>query len=132
MIRFDGFAARYTLSGEEPNEVITVHIDDTQKVQLKVVSLSRDEMVLAGDGGACHYRRGVSITDAESQRRADAAKEQLKAVGKAVGTAALLTVGAVGAGMAVLGVAAASAPATCRRCGFTRVGLHANCPNCGW
>jgi hypothetical protein len=65
----------------------------------------------------------VSITDAESQRRADAAREQLKAVGKAVGTAALLTVGAVGAGMA---------PTTCRRCGFTRVGLHANCPNCGW
>jgi hypothetical protein len=117
MIRFDGFAARYSLVGEEPNEVIVIHIDDTNKVELKVLSLSRDEMMLSGEGGNCHYRRGVSITDAESQRRADAALAQLKAVGKTAGKAALITVGAVGAvavvavGIAVLGVAAGAGAA---------------------
>jgi hypothetical protein len=127
MIRFDGFAARYTFSGEEPNETITIHIDGERVIVLKVLTLGRDEMVLSGEGGTRHYRRGTSITDAEAQKRADAAKEQLKKIGKAV----LLTAGVIGAGIAVLGVAAAAtASTTCPRCGFTRMGLHTNCPNC--
>lgn len=107
VIRFDGFAARYTFSGEEPNEVITITTIDNASVELKVLSLSRDEMVLAGDGGTVHYRRGVSISAAEAQKRADAFKEKAKTVGKA----ALATAGVVGAGIAILGVAAVAAGA---------------------
>lgn len=128
MIRFDGFAAKYTFSGEEPNEVITVHVNDTDTIELKVLSLSRDEMVLTGEGGSVHYKRGVSISAAEAKKRADAFNDKLKTVGKA----ALATVGVIGAGIAVLGVAAAAATTTtCPWCGFTRSGLHMNCPGCG-
>lgn len=128
IIRFDGFAARYTFSGEEPNEVITIHVNDTDTIELKVLSLSRDEMVLTGEGGSVHYKRGVSISAAEAKKRADAFNDKLKTVGKA----ALATVGVIGAGIAVLGVAAAAATTTtCPWCGFTRSGLHMNCPGCG-
>jgi hypothetical protein len=129
MIPFDGFAARYYLKGTPPNEVIIIHVNDNEKVELKVLSLQRDEMVLAGEGGSCHYKRGVSISEAEANRCVKEFSEKLKKVGKA----ALLTVGAVGAGIAVLGVAAAAASQTrCGRCGFIRSGLQSNCPNCGW
>ena len=128
MIRFDGFAAKYTFAGEEPNEIITVHVSGTETIELRVLSLSRDEMVLTGDGGSVHYKRGVSISAAEAKRRSDAFNEKMKAVGKG----ALLTVGAIGAGIAILGVAAAAtASTTCRWCGYTTSGLHMNCPNCG-
>lgn len=106
-IRFDGVAARYSFDGEPPNEIVTIHINDTEAVQLKVLSLERDEMVLVGDGGSCHYKRGVSITEAEAKRRAAEFNAKMKKLGKA----ALLTVGAIGAGIAVLGVAAAAAGA---------------------
>lgn len=128
LIRFDGFAARYSLDGKSPNEIITIYVNDTEKVELKVLSLEHDEMVLAGDGGSCHYKRGVSISDAEAKRRAD----EYKAKWKTIGEGALLTVGAIGVGVAVLGVAAAATSSTtCRWCGFTRIGLHNKCPNCG-
>lgn len=103
-IRFDGFAARYSLDGSAPNEVVTIQVSDNERVALKVLSLEQDEMVLAGDGGSCHYRRGVSISDAEAKRRADEFSKQLKAVGNA----ALSTLAVVGAGIAILGVAAAA------------------------
>lgn len=130
-IRFDGFAAPYTFSGEEPNEIITVHVDDGRTVVLKVLSLSQDEMVLSGEGGAVHYRRGTSVTDAESEKRAEAARAQLKKYGKAV----LKTAGVIGTGIAILGVAAvigaaAASSTTCPRCGRSWSGLSANCPDC--
>lgn len=140
VIRFDGFAARYTFSGEEPNEVITIHVENTT-TELKVLSLSREEMVLNGEGGSVHYKRGVSISAAEAKRRSDAFNEKMKAVGKG----ALLTVGAIGAGIAILGVAAAAGAGgsarqpgsvlnptkTCSKCGM-EIPYHATaCPYCG-
>lgn len=126
-IRFDGFAARYSLSKETPFDIITIHCGE-QTVSLKILSLERDELVLGGEGGSVHYKRGVSISAAEAKKRADAFNEKLKTVGKA----ALVTVGVVGAGIAVLGVAAAAATTTtCPWCGYIRSGLHMNCPGCG-
>ena len=130
-IRFDGFAARYSLIAEAPFDTITILVG-VDSISLKIISLERDELVLGGDGGSVHYKRGVSISAAEAKRRSDAFNEKMKAVGKG----ALLTVGAIGAGIAVLGVAAVAATAatattTCRWCGYTTSGLHMNCPNCG-
>ena len=126
-IRFDGFAARYSMIAKAPFDTITILVG-VDTITLKIISLERDELVLGGDGGSVHYKRGVSISAAEAKRRSDAFNEKMKAVGKG----ALLTVGAIGAGIAVLGVAAAAAASTtCRWCGYTTSGLHMNCPNCG-
>ena len=126
-LRFDGFAARYRLSAKAPFDNIEIRVAGEQ-VSLKIISLERDELVLGGDGGSVHYRRGVSISAAEARKRADAFNDKLKTVGKA----ALATVGVVGAGIAVLGIAAAAtSQTTCPWCGFTRTGLHMNCPGCG-
>ena len=126
-IRFDGFAARYSFAAKAPFDTITIHYGD-DKIALKILSLERDELVLTGDGRSVHYKRGVSISAAQAKKRADAFNEKLKTVGKA----ALATVGVIGAGIAILGVAAAATTTTtCSWCGFTRSGLHMNCPGCG-
>ena len=126
-IRFDGFAARYALVAKPPFDTVVIRVG-TDQITLKIVSLERDELVLGGEGGSVHYKRGVSISAAEAKKRADAFNDKLKTVGKA----ALATVGVIGAGIAVLGVAAAAATTTtCPWCGFTRSGLHINCPGCG-
>ena len=145
MIRFDGFAAKYTLSGKSPDEVITIQVAG-QTTELRVLTLSRDEMVLAGEGGACHYRRGVSISNAEAKRRAAEIMEKMKVIGKA----AAVTAGAIGAGIAVLGVAAVAAGAgvassaggsggkkmlgnwcCCNKCGMDIPPAASICPHCG-
>lgn len=134
MIRFDGFAARYTLSGQHPDEVVTIQVNDKESIALKVLSLSRDEMVLTGEGGSVHYKRGVSISAAEAKKRSDAYHAKLKAVGKGV----LLTVGAIGAGIAVLGVAAAAGASasgggtkTCWKCHHFFDARRPTCSHCG-
>ena len=112
-IRFDGFAARYSLSKEAPYDTVTIYYGGDVST-LTIISLGPDEMVLTGEGGSVHYKRGVSISAAEARKRADAYNEKWKAVGKA----ALATVGVIGAGIAVLGVAAASADVGGSRGGY--------------
>lgn len=82
MIRFDGYAARFTLIGEEPNEVVRIHINNKESVDLKVLSLNRDELVLSNEGKSTHYKRGVSISKAEATKRSN---ESTKALAKVVG-----------------------------------------------
>jgi hypothetical protein len=105
-IRFDGFAARYSLLTKPPFDTITIRYGQ-EMISLTILSLERDELVLNGDGVSVHYKRGVSISAAEARRRADAFNEKVKTVGKA----ALVTAGAIGAGIAVLGVAAVAGAA---------------------
>jgi hypothetical protein len=101
-IRFDGFAARYSLSKKPPLDAIMIHYGDSQIV-LKILSLERDELVVGGEGGSVHYKRGVSISAGEAKRRADAFNDKMKTVA--------VTVGAIGAGIAILGVAAVAGAA---------------------
>lgn len=132
MIRFDGFAARYTFSGEHPNEIITLHMDQGNNIQLKVLSLGQDELVLADESGTAHYKRGVSISAVEAKKREDEAKkrsdefnEKVVAVGK---TAAVV------AGVAALGALAVVASASvnrCRACGNTIASRPTICQSCG-
>lgn len=105
-IRFDGFAARYSLSTKPPFDTITIRYGQ-ETISLTILSLERDELVLNGDGVNVHYKRGVSISAAEARRRADAFNDKVKTVGKA----ALVTAGAIGAGIAVLGMAAVAGAA---------------------
>ena len=139
-IRFDGFAARYSLSKEAPYDTITVHYGDDTST-LKILSLGPDEMVLTGEGGSVHYKRGVSISAAEARKRMDAYNQKWKAIGKAT----LTTVGVIGAGIAILGVAAVagagsgsrgssaerSGSKVCWKCSHYFDARRATCSHCG-
>ncbi len=61
----DQTAGRYTLSGEEPNEVIKVQLTDTSSRQFRIVSLSTEQLVLAEGQEAKIYRRHTPEKQAE-------------------------------------------------------------------
>lgn len=52
----DGGAGKYAVSGEEPNEVITLRMSDGTSRQLRVLSLSRSQLVVQEGGAARTYR----------------------------------------------------------------------------
>jgi len=52
VIQFGGFVGYYELTGESPKEVVKITLDNGTAFSLKVISLSRHELVLSGEGGS--------------------------------------------------------------------------------
>lgn len=116
MMRSDGLATKFRwLADDQEVELYEDGVDEM--VRFKIITLSRDELVLKTGGQAAHFRRGTTISEEEMQRRHEEAVQAFKkfgagaakvAGGAAVvvgGAAALLAVG----GLAVLCGAAAVA-----------------------
>jgi len=101
MFRSDGFGTKYRWLPEDRVELYDDECEQT--VQFQVLSLSPLELILKTDGQAGHFKRGVTITEAEMRRRREAADKALKEMGRtaakvAGGAAAVLALG----GLAVL------------------------------
>lgn len=113
MIRSDGLATKYRwVSDDQEVELYEEGVEET--IRFKIITISRDELVLKTGDQAGHFRKGTTISEEEMQRRWEAAKATLKSVGKgaavvAGGAAAVLALG----GLAVLcGATAASTTGT--------------------
>lgn len=155
MIRSDGLATHYRwLADDKEIELYEDGVDET--VRFKIITLSRDELVLKTGGQAAHFRRGTTISEEEMQRRREESMESLRKVGAGIasvaggaavvaGAAAVLALG----GLAVLcGAAAAgssgqqvvggSGPRSpglfefhCKDCRSVVDPLAKRCPYCG-
>jgi hypothetical protein len=100
-LRGDGFGAKFRWADDECVEVYENGVEATARFQ--VLSLGKHELLLKAGTQTGHFKRGVSITEAEEQRLREEARRRMaetrKQVLGAVGTvAAVLAVG----GLAVL------------------------------
>ncbi len=109
MLRGDGFATKFRWVGDDKLEL---YADDTDKTaQFTVLSLGEFELILKTGEQSGHFKRGVTITEAELRRRNEEARKRAKEAAEnfknvAFGVASVLAAG----GFAVLcgGVAVAA------------------------
>jgi hypothetical protein len=104
-MRSDGFGAKYAY--DPATDLVTVSVAgfDTP-IPLKLLSVTKDELVLAAQDQALHYRRAATITEERWQESSERTKEFLKTAAVVAGKAAVVTVGMAALGVLVLGAAA--------------------------
>jgi hypothetical protein len=115
MLRGDGFATKYRWVADDK---IELYADDTDKTaQFTVLSRGEFELILKVGEQSGHFKKGVTITEAELSRRREEARKRAKEAYKnvAIGVAAVLAVGglAVLCGAAAVGVAGAAGEGGC-------------------
>lgn len=74
----DGSAGKFTVSGEEPNEVIDIELVSGSSRQFKIVSLASDQLVIAEGNEATTFRRPRKAVKKRMQN--DAATSDLQDV----------------------------------------------------
>jgi hypothetical protein len=104
-LRSDGFGAKYAYDPASDLVTISVAGFDTP-IPLKVLSVTKDELVLAAQDQALHYQRAATITEERWQESAERTKEFVKKAAVVAGKAAAVTVGVAALGVLVLGAAA--------------------------
>jgi hypothetical protein len=147
LVRGDGVATRYRWLADDKLELFMD--DSTPTVTIDVLSMSDKELIVRADGQGGHFRRGMTITEAEAEAQAEvnrqAAWGAAGAVAKGAGMLALgglAVLGGMAAGVAA-GVAAggggggtgSSDARWCPKCGKS-YGLmdklrQPSCMNCG-
>jgi len=85
------------------NDKIELYTDDASpKVEIEILSLSKMELIVRADGQGGHFKKGMTVTEAEAEA---ARKAAWSTAGSIAGGAAMLALG----GLAVLGGMAAGA-----------------------
>jgi hypothetical protein len=110
MLRGDGFATKFRWVADDK---IELYADDTDKTaQFTILSLGQFEMILKAGEQSGHFKKGVTITEAELRRRQEEARKRAKETAEnfknvAFGVASVLATGgfAVLCGAAAVGMA---------------------------
>ncbi len=104
-MRSDGFGAKYTY--DPTSDLVTISVAGFDApIPLKVLSVTKDELVLAAQDQALHYKRVATITEERWQESAERTKDFLKKAAVVAGKTAVVTVGMAALGVLVLGAAA--------------------------
>jgi hypothetical protein len=131
LLRGDGFGAKFRWPDEDSVEVYESGCEATARFQ--ILSLGKHELLLKAGSQTGHFKRGVTITEAqegrlreEARRRMDELRQQV--VGTVGTVAAVLAVGglAVLCGVAAAGTAGAGGGSGPRRPGL----LETHCRDC--
>lgn len=136
LVRGDGIATRYRWLSDDMIELYTD--DASPKVQIEVLSLSKMEMIVRADGQGGHFKKGVTVTEAEAERARQAAWSTAGAIaggGAMLALGGLAVLGGMAAGTAAGGGGGSSDARWCPKCGKT-YGLMDRlrspaCVNCG-
>ncbi len=112
LVRGDGMACRYRWIS---NDKLELYEDEkSPKVQVVVLSLSKSELIVNVDGQGGHFKKGMTVTEAEAEAARQAAWSTAGAIAKGAGMLAF-------GGLAVLGGALSN----------TMTGDMGWCPACG-
>ena len=104
-MRNDGFGAKYVF--DLYKDIITVNVEGFgQAIPLKVITITKHELIVDCGGQALHFKKGKTITDERWEASVERSKEFLKQAAIVTGTVA---VGVVAVGALVLGAAAVAA-----------------------
>ena len=104
-LRNDGFGAKYTFDLDK--DIITVNVEGfSQPIPLKVITITKHELIVDCGGQALHFKKGKTITDERWEESVERSKEFLKQTALVTGA---VTVGVIGLGVVVLGAAAVAA-----------------------
>ena len=104
-LRNDGFGAKYVF--DLYKDIITVNVEGFgQAIPLKVITITKHELIVDGGGQALHFKKGKTITDERWEESVEKTKEFLKQAALVTGAVA---VGVVALGALVLGGAAMAA-----------------------
>ena len=123
MLRGDGFATKFRWVADDK---IELYADDTDKTaQFTILSLGQFEMILKAGEQSGHFKKGVTITEAELRRRNEEARKRAKEAAENVKNVAFGVASVLGAGgFAVLcggvALAAAASPPVYCPCGHIR------------